>query len=354
MGPLLMDFDASEYETTGIPYVPACLVVQQPTEETSEEQKADEGARMEKPANKLPRFWRQAQDDRGRTYYYHVKIRLPQWEPPTPDGHTPDFSSEEEEVEEEQETSQPATVTEPTTVSIPEDTKEVERTNRRNLLCKEKIISPRSDFERSDDAQRYRELKERLLRYKLTRIRERGLWVDETKVEHKSKHKDKDRRRLTEKEKEKLRKRAKEKYKRSMQKAESRKKNKEQQPSEASTSIEPISESTTQVDGNDSISEKDLIDASVDDETLNLGEGEDEAAEQERNRDVSANTVRKIKDAFRMKISADIVNILNPYRRPDCKLGRITCTDDFKHLARKVHSLRCANRSKLTAYFLFR
>lgn len=334
MGPLIMDFDASEFEATGVPYVPACLVVQEPNEETPQDQKADEPVQTENPVSKLPRFWRQAMDDRGRIYYYHVKLRLPQWEPPTPEGHTPDFSSEEEEVEEE--TPQPEL--EPLAISIPENPKESERVTRKSLLCKEKIISPRSDFERSDDAQRYRELKERLLRHKLSRIRERGLLVDETKVEHKAKHRDKDRRRLTEKEKEKLRKRAKEKYKRSLHKAENRKRVKEQPPQEPSTSVEPIPDATSLVEVNDSITEKDITDASIYDDSLNLGEGEDEASELERNRDVSANTVRKIKDAFRMKISSDIVNILNPYRRPDCKLGRITCTDDFKHLARKVFS----------------
>lgn len=29
-------------------------------------------------------MWRSAKDDRGRTYYYHVKLRQPQWTPPPP------------------------------------------------------------------------------------------------------------------------------------------------------------------------------------------------------------------------------------------------------------------------------
>ena len=37
-----------------------------------------------------------------------------------------------------------------------------------------------------------------------------------------------------------------------------------------------------------------------------------------------------------IQISQFIVQCLNPYRKPDCKLGRISNTDDFKHLARKV------------------
>jgi histone-lysine N-methyltransferase SETD2 len=221
---------------------------------------------------------------------------------------------------------------------ILENSKEQEKERRRKLLCHEKIISPRSEFERSDDAQRYRELKERVLRQKLARIRERGLWIEETKAEEKTKNRDKERRKLNEKEKEKMRKRAKEKYRRSLLKGDGRKKVKDSSTKdilEADGTEEKDGEAAANGEGNDLSVERYMMDGSLDDYML-LGEGEDEAGEQERNRDVSANTVRKIKDAFRMKISSDIVNILNPYRRPDCKLGRITCTDDFKHLARKV------------------
>ncbi|NXL36797.1 SETD2 methyltransferase, partial [Glaucidium brasilianum] len=36
------------------------------------------------------------------------------------------------------------------------------------------------------------------------------------------------------------------------------------------------------------------------------------------------------------QMSQFIVQCLNPYRKPDCKAGRITTTEDFKHLARKL------------------
>lgn len=39
---------------------------------------------------------------------------------------------------------------------------------------------------------------------------------------------------------------------------------------------------------------------------------------------------------FSLQMSQFIVQCLNPYRKPDCKVGRITTTEDFKHLARKV------------------
>lgn len=45
---------------------------------------------------------------------------------------------------------------------------------------------------------------------------------------------------------------------------------------------------------------------------------------------------KRIKDKFRSDIAGVIVQHLGPYRREDCKIGRISNTDDFKHLAKKV------------------
>ena len=36
-------------------------------------------------------------------------------------------------------------------------------------------------------------------------------------------------------------------------------------------------------------------------------------------------------------MSKVIIHCLGPFRKPDCKLGKITNPDDFKHLARKVN-----------------
>lgn len=57
--------------------------------------------------------------------------------------------------------------------------------------------------------------------------------------------------------------------------------------------------------------------------------------------DTSSDPARKIKDNFRLNMAGVIVHYLNPYRKPDCKIGRITNTEDFKHLARKVCVIRC-------------
>lgn len=39
-------------------------------------------AEYELPPLDLPPMWKFAIDERGRIYYYHVKIRIPQWNPP--------------------------------------------------------------------------------------------------------------------------------------------------------------------------------------------------------------------------------------------------------------------------------
>jgi len=50
-----------------------------------------------------------------------------------------------------------------------------------------------------------------------------------------------------------------------------------------------------------------------------------------------ADAEKKIKDDFLAKMASTVVSTLNPFLKPDCKQGRITCSEDFKHLARRVN-----------------
>ncbi|XP_073987835.1 SET domain containing 2 isoform X2 [Rhodnius prolixus] len=52
--------------------------------------------------------------------------------------------------------------------------------------------------------------------------------------------------------------------------------------------------------------------------------------------DTSSGPSRRIKDLFRIQMANEVVACLNPYRKQDCKVARITNTEDFKHLARKL------------------
>ncbi|KAG8181931.1 hypothetical protein JTE90_000042 [Oedothorax gibbosus] len=51
---------------------------------------------------------------------------------------------------------------------------------------------------------------------------------------------------------------------------------------------------------------------------------------------VNNEIVKKIKELFRTKMSSFVVQCLNPYHRDDCRVGKITTNDDFKHLARRL------------------
>ena len=46
----------------------------------------------------------------------------------------------------------------------------------------------------------------------------------------------------------------------------------------------------------------------------------------------------QIKDKFLAQMSGVIVSALNVFRKSGCKQGRITSTEDFKFLAKKVRS----------------
>ncbi|TKC47545.1 hypothetical protein EI555_007970 [Monodon monoceros] len=52
--------------------------------------------------------------------------------------------------------------------------------------------------------------------------------------------------------------------------------------------------------------------------------------------DASSELAKESKEVFRKEMSQFIVQCLNPYWKTDCKVGRITTTEDFKHLARKL------------------
>lgn len=52
--------------------------------------------------------------------------------------------------------------------------------------------------------------------------------------------------------------------------------------------------------------------------------------------EISGEAAKKIKEKFRSSMATVMVSILNPYRKSDCTQARITSTEDFKHLARKL------------------
>ncbi|XP_075214845.1 SET domain containing 2 [Lycorma delicatula] len=249
------------------------------------------------PSVRLPPKWKSAKDSEGRTYYYHVKTRVSQWEPPVWDQHqqpqpqqsdsssdsdddsddessstSEDEEEEEEEKNEEEEEEDMEEEPEPEyddpylieddimidkepdmepssmdDFNITDDSSAAKR--KRDGLVQERIISPRTEFElEKTDKKKYREAKEKLKRQK-AKLKEKLRLHEEKKHSHRHN------------------------------------KLKTSSKCEADTSSDPA---------------------------------------------------RKIKDNFRLNMAGVIVHYLNPYRKPDCKIGRITNTEDFKHLARKL------------------
>lgn len=71
------------------------------------------------------------------------------------------------------------------------------------------------------------------------------------------------------------------------------------------------------------------------------------------NIDMNSEEAKKIKETFRNSIATVIVQHLNAYRKPDSKVGRITNTEDFKHLARKVSTYTDCFEKNNNVYIFF-
>ena len=157
------------------------------------------------------------------------------------------------------------------------------------------------------------------MRLKLSRIRERGLLnVEEKKVSSMPNVKSK--RKLSEKEKEKLRKKAKEKHKRLMNSQ--RKKMKTEKES-----IRPDKLPTSHPHDEDEPT------ADLQGQHPEQVQAEPEAAEEESLRYPVVN------GSF-LSMDDDLLNLRTTTKtNPQCRVGRISCTEDFKHLARKVSHL---------------
>jgi hypothetical protein len=94
------------------------------------------------PPTVLPRGWRMAVDDEGRCYYYDIRSRVAQWNPPSPDTSSYNSSSSDSDLsdeEEELESTSPTYDTETPKIRL----KVSDRSERRKKsgLVVERIIS---------------------------------------------------------------------------------------------------------------------------------------------------------------------------------------------------------------------
>lgn len=282
------------------------------------------------PPVKLPPKWKCAKDKYGRPYYYHIKIRKSQWEPPpieeqpeTSDSESSsetssvssDSSSENSDSDEDVDDTKlllevrkqmqtlpklaPDNVHDETPVATPspddekhlENEIDVDQIIRRNVLLEEETRRPSIDM----------------------RLKELDLFMDDKPLKKKrrvglceeiiiSPRTEEDKRQF--KEDVKRYKANKEKLKRQREKILQQTK-KQLKEIELKKSRERRSKMTAKVKLRD---------------------------KPEFNSEIA----KKIKETFRTNMASTVVNSLNAYRKPDCTEGRITNTQDFKHLARKL------------------
>ncbi|XP_076653425.1 SET domain containing 2 isoform X2 [Halictus rubicundus] len=238
----------------------------------------------------LPPKWKSATDARGRTYYYHVKERVSQWLPPPPDhiGVQPDSSSSSESSEDSSSSNEDEEDIED---DNNEDQKPEELELNNTLLekslngSKHNVSKKASVHNAAGSTVVFPEGKKR--REGLVQERIISPRREEDRVDHKT-HKGIKERLRRQKERAKFKEHV-EKIRRH------RRSNKSK--SHSRHSLNKLQSPST---------------------------------------DLSTMSERKIKDTFRINMANVMVHFLNPYRKNDCKQGRITNTEDFKHLARKL------------------
>ncbi|KAK2581049.1 hypothetical protein KPH14_006092 [Odynerus spinipes] len=237
----------------------------------------------EVPPIDLPPKWKSAIDARGRRYYYHIKERVSQWLPPPPDhiGVQPDSSSSSESSDESTSSNEDEEELEDDHVDKKEEDAYLDpaTTERRSSVKKVNLYSSSVGTTVFPETRKRRDglVQERIISPRR----------EEDRIGHK-----------TYKElKEKLR-RQKERARLKMHVEKLRKHRRSNKSKVHSRHWLNKPQSTSS-------------------DLTNMSE-------------------RKIKDTFRINMANVMVHFLNPYRKNDCKQGRITNTEDFKHLARKL------------------
>ncbi|XP_053608282.1 histone-lysine N-methyltransferase SETD2 [Plodia interpunctella] len=253
----------------------------------------------------LPSLWRSAADARGRRYYYHVKLRQPQWTPPTPPPPpSPDDSSEEEEEE------QPSTV----------DTSVV---NRKGKM----VEGVNGIYEVIKEESHNGLIPERALLSPRPRKRRPGL-VSERPISPRTEE-DKLAGRLEVK-----------RYKQTKEKLRRRREKLLHKMRLAASKQDKLLPDLKMVDLVDS--ETDSEEESDEDKPRAVPEKSPEISSPAVVQQPPAPAVdveelaRRKKEQFRSNMARVMVSHLNPYRHENAPVGRITCTADFKHLARKL------------------
>nr|XP_022901016.1 probable histone-lysine N-methyltransferase CG1716 [Onthophagus taurus] len=261
------------------------------------------------PPVKLPPKWKCVKDKYGRPYYYHIHIRKPQWEPPELVAEDPEESSETSSSDTSSLSSDSSSEETDSDDEIDDARLMLQIKNKFKMMEANKAQDQTGDVEMQGDSKPGKEgksLDSRLLEEILkddapvqAKKRRAGL-VTEILISPRTEE-DK----LQFKEDVKRYKANKEKLKQQKEMLELSKRQLANKSSGKSASSKPQKKQKSSVKA----------------KLKEMGDNE---------------SVKKIKESFRSNMAVIMVSILNPYRKSDCKEGRITNTDDFKHLARKL------------------
>ncbi|KAL9881119.1 SET domain containing 2 isoform 1-T6 [Glossina fuscipes fuscipes] len=315
----------------------------------------------------LPPHWKFAITPQGKIYYYHIKYRISQWEPPTP-TQMQNSEIEEDDADSDNELTNAGDSSEDDDeILIGMDEaqlkayidKKVEdrRQKRYQRLVDEKSISPRREEDRiynQMEVRKYKENKEKIRKRKEEIRRKRaealrqttanssnvGLAVESTNAASKSQNESVD---------EVAGVLPIQDYLLSSDEEEADIK------TECNNSplIDKIVEGDKIVDELDALTTKrplkrvlpphrGLEEASTSSACTTTASEKTESKKRKlekkdkrKNKETDAK-YRKLKEKFRCEIAGIIVHYLKPYRKDSCKKGRIKSNEDFNHLARKL------------------
>ncbi|XP_019761367.1 probable histone-lysine N-methyltransferase CG1716 [Dendroctonus ponderosae] len=286
------------------------------------------------PPAKLPPKWKCAKDKYGRPYYYHVKLRKSQWEPPlfpeptledSSESSTSETSSSSESssdygTDEEVDDSKmlmdvrrelERTLKAPLKSPLPEHLKQEEQVS---VTPSPEVKADSENDETEPSAQVKEESKDEPMSSIDIRLKEQ-FNLDNAEPSKKKRRVGLCQEIIISPRTKEDRQQFKEDVKRYKATKEKLKRQKEQmvQQAKKKLKIEPADEKPKKVREKRSSKTR----------TKETTEWNDENA-------------RKIKENFRSNMANTVVSVLNAYRKPDCKEARITNTEDFKHLARKL------------------
>ncbi|KAH8370072.1 hypothetical protein KR093_002123 [Drosophila rubida] len=319
--PFYQNTETNEWFNSDDQPVPAPLRCGDIAEPPSPESPADVEYKLPPHIEPLPLSWAWARTPEGDIYYYHLRDREPQWEPPNAEQRLKKLVEDEPEPEQPTEAEDAASADHlikvdidfgaPLSAAAMDHLVEIKvrerREKRRNRLVSVRVISPRREEDRLYNQQESRKYKEN---------------------------------------KEKIRRR-KEVYRRTRNESSAAEPEDEDQPADALPIHRYLyssdEEATTDGDCLPDAEGEQEPGRSSEAETLSsskrklpLPEAQKKHRSERDKKRKTASIAREASDKFHFEISGHVAEFLRPYRQETCQLGRITSDEDYKFLIKRL------------------